>query len=270
LNTIDSLGRIITNNLLFTWELFRLAYLSTRAALFHQAQGMRTIFSVVSSQVYFTGFQALPLISILSIATGSVLILQASSNLNIFGGGEFVGNLLVVVIVRELGPLMTALVVISRSGTAVATEVGNMRANNEITALETLGINPLSFVVFPRMLGGLVSVICLSFYFVMIAIFGGYLITQFINPISFEYFVGTVLDSLAKEDLFLFLLKSAFSGTVIFAVSCYQGLQVKRSPTEVPVVTTQAVLKSMTYVVLFNALVTSLFYLYRLTSLGFL
>ena len=143
------------------------------------AQGFRTILRVTAGQIYFTGWQAIPLISVLALACGGLVILQSGANLTLFGGSQMIGNLLVVIVVRELGPLMTALVVIARSGTAVASEVGNMRANREIEALESMGINPLIFIVFPRVLGGVISVVCLSFYFTLIALIGGFLFDSF-------------------------------------------------------------------------------------------
>ncbi len=128
-NTVEDLGRSITTNLEYTFKIFLMVYLSFRAAVLDHTQGLRTIFSVLSTQIYFTGWQAMPLITILALATGGILIIQGMSNLTLLGGTEMIGNLMVLVLVREVGPLLTALVVIARSGTAVSTEVGNMRAN---------------------------------------------------------------------------------------------------------------------------------------------
>ncbi|PIS09857.1 MAG: hypothetical protein COT73_12515 [Bdellovibrio sp. CG10_big_fil_rev_8_21_14_0_10_47_8] len=207
-----------------------MVYLALRAALLDQAQGFRTILSVISAQIYFTGWQAIPLISVLALASGGIVILQSSSNLNLLGGAQMIGNLLVVIIVRELGPLMTALVVIARSGTAVASEVGNMRANREIEALESMGINPLSYIVFPRIVGGVISVVCLAFYFTVISLIGGFLLTKLLQDLPMAFYLDSLANALAFEDLWLFLLKNIFSGIIIFVVSCYQGLSVKRSP----------------------------------------
>ena len=262
------LGQTVTRNLEYTAEVLLMVYLSVRATLRDQAQGMRTIFGVVSSQIYFTGWQALPLISMLALGAGGVVILQSTSQLNLLGGGDMIGKLLVILVVRELAPLMTALVVIARSGTAVASEVGNMRANREIETLESIGINPLSFIVFPRLVGGIVSVVCLSIYFVMISLIGGFVITRLIQDMSFRFYLDSLTQAVAFEDLWLFLLKNTFSGMIIFVICCYQGLSVKRSPTEVPVATTQAVVKSILYVVCFNMGVTTLFYLNQLMKLG--
>jgi len=268
--TVDRLGRSVTTNLDYTARVLLMVYLALRAALLDQAQGFRTILSVISAQIYFTGWQAIPLISVLALASGGIVILQSSSNLNLLGGAQMIGNLLVVIIVRELGPLMTALVVIARSGTAVASEVGNMRANREIEALESMGINPLSYIVFPRIVGGVISVVCLAFYFTVISLIGGFLLTKLLQDLPMAFYLDSLANALAFEDLWLFLLKNIFSGIIIFVVSCYQGLSVKRSPTEVPVVTTQAVVNSIIYVVVFNLSVTSLFYLNQLIKLGVL
>lgn len=267
---IENLGRNITENLEYTFKIFLMVYLAFRAAILDQANGLRQTFSVLSTQIYFTGWQAMPLISILALGTGAILVIQGMSNLTLLGGTEMIGNLIVVVLVREIGPLLTALVVIARSGTAVATEVGNMRANREIEALESMGINPLSYIVFPRVLGGVISVLCLAFYFIIIAIFGGFLITQFFNKIPFSFYMENLLRAFGKEDVVIFLLKNSFSGTMIFVVSCFQGLSVKKSPHEVPQVTTQAVVKSIIYVTVFNLSVTAIVYLNQLKRLGVL
>ncbi len=265
-----ALGQTVTRNLEYTAEILLMLYLSVRATLQDQAQGMRTIFGVVAAQIYFTGWQALPLISMLALGAGGVVNLQSSSQLSFLGGSEMVGKLLVILVVREIAPLLTALVVIARSGTAVASEVGNMRANREIEALEIMGINPLSYIVFPRLVGGVISVVCLAIYFVMISLMGGFVLTKLINDMSFGFYIESLTQAVTGADVWLFLLKNTFSGLIIFIVCCYQGLSVKRSPTEVPVVTTQAVVKSILYVIYFNMAVSTLFYLNQLMNIGVL
>lgn len=268
LSRIDQLGRFVTKNLEYTFEVLLMVYLSLRAAFLDQSQGFRQIVSVISAQIYFTGWQALPLISVLALTTGSIFILQSLSNLSLIGGTQMIGSFLIVMVIREAGPLLVALVVIARSGTAVASEVGNMRANREIEALEIMGINPLSFIVFPRVVGGVISVLSLAFYFDVISLFGGFLATKFIHDMPLNFFIDSLTKGFAEEDVMMFVLKNGFSGMIIFVISCYQGLSVKRSPHEVPQVTTQAVVKSIIYVTVFNLGVTALFYLNKLQSLG--
>lgn len=267
---IDDWGQTVISAVIYTAQVLQMIYLSIRAAIFDQAQGLRTVFSVVSAQIYFTGWQALPLISVLALASGSVVIMQAQSQLNILGGSEMIGNLLVMIIVREVSPLLTALIVIARSGTAVASELGNMRVNREIEALEVMGINPLSYVVFPRLVGGIISVVCLAFYFILIALLGGFLVTRLVDSTPFSFYADSLAAALTAEDALLFILKNTFSGAIIFTVSCYQGMQVKLSSHEVPQVTTKAVVNSVIYVTCFNLIVTTLFYLNQLLKLGVL
>jgi phospholipid/cholesterol/gamma-HCH transport system permease protein len=264
----DGFGREVLAVGQYTKQILLMVYMSVRAAVFDQAQGLRTVFSVVSAQIYFTGWQAMPLITVLALATGGIVILQSTAQLQLLGGSSMLGNILVVIIVREVGPLVTALIVIARSGTAVASEIGNMRVNREIEALETMGINPLSYIVFPRLIGGVVSVLCLAFYFNFIALLGGFLVTSFIQDLPFSFYFESLANALTFEDVGLFLLKNGFSGMIIFVISCYQGLLVKQSSHEVPQVTTKAVVNSIIYVTVFNLTVTTLFYLNQLMKLG--
>lgn len=265
---VCTLGRTITKNIEYTLRVLLMVYLSIRAAVLDQAQGLRTIVNVILAQIYFTGWQALPLISVMALTTGSVLILQSMANLSLLGGTQMIGNFLIIMVVREAGPLLVALVVVARSGTAVASEIGNMRANREIEALESLGINPLSFIVFPRVVGGVLSVVCLALYFNVLALIGGFFLTRFLQDMPFSFYLDSLMRGFAKEDLFIFFAKNSFSGMIIFVVSCYQGLSVKKSPHEVPQVTTQAVVNSVIYVMVFNMTVTALFYLNQLRNLG--
>lgn len=268
LSRIDGLGRFVTGNVEYTLRVVLMFYLSLRASILDRAQGFRTIVGVVASQVYFTGFQALPIITTLALTTGSILVIQGLSNLTLLGGGEMIGNFLVVALTRETAPLLTALVVVARSGTAVASEVGNMRANREIEALESVGINPLSFIVFPRVVGGVISVMCLAFYFNVIALLGGFFLTMGVHDIPFSFYAESLTRAFSKEDVLIFLLKNGFSGMIIFVVCCYQGLSVKKSPHEVPQVTTDAVVNSIIYVTVFNLTVTAIFALNHLRQLG--
>ncbi|MEZ4871111.1 MAG: ABC transporter permease [Bdellovibrionales bacterium] len=267
---VDNIGRKVLQIIEYTKQVLLMVYLSIRAAIFDQAQGMRDIIRVVSMQIYFTGFQAMALITTLALATGSIVIMQSSAQLSILGGSDMIGKLMLIIIVREVGPLLTALIVIARSGTAVASELGNMRVNKEVTALESMGINPLSYIVFPRLVGGIISVLCLAFYFSVIALIGGFFVSRLTHDMSFAYYTASLASAFEVNDVYMFLLKNTFSGMIIFVVCCYQGFQVEKSPHEVPQATTKAVVNSIIYVVGFNLLVTTLFYLKNLMDLGVL
>jgi phospholipid/cholesterol/gamma-HCH transport system permease protein len=268
MNSVDDVGRWAVGFVVYTREILLMTYLSFRATLFHQKQSLQTILSVVFSQVYFTGYQALPLISALALGTSSVVVMQSSSQFNLLGSSNLVGQLIVVLIVREIAPLMTALIVIARSGTAVTSEIGNMRVNREIEALEAMGINPLSFIVFPRLIGGMLSVVCLALYFIYVAIAGGFLFSKIFLNMPLDFYIDSIMHVFTYEDVILFACKIIFSGAIIFTVCCYQGLQVRQGSHEVPQVTTVGVVKSIIYVVSFNLFVTILFYLNQLMRVG--
>jgi phospholipid/cholesterol/gamma-HCH transport system permease protein len=265
---IDSLGEWFLNIGKYTFKVFIMIYLAVRAAVYDQAQGIRTIVSVISAQIYFTGVQALPLISVLALASGGIVIMQSNMQLSLLGGNDMIGNLLVIIIVREISPLLTALVVIARSGTAVASELGNMKVNRETDALEVMGINPLSYIVFPRLLGGILSVLGLSFYFIVVALLGGFLVTSLVHDLPFIFYSESLAQAFTGEDVLLFLAKNTFSGAIIFVVCCYQGMLVQSGPEEVPQFTTKAVVNSIIYVTVFNLGTTTLFYLNQLRKLG--
>jgi phospholipid/cholesterol/gamma-HCH transport system permease protein len=267
-DTTREMGRAVLGPLEYTAEVFFMIYRSCRAAIVDNQQGFRTVFGVISSQIYFTGWQALPLISVLALASGSVVILQSATQLAFFGGESMVGNLMIMIIFREVAPLLTALIVIARSGTAVASEIGSMRVHREIEALEVMGIDPLSFIVFPRLVGGIISVLCLAFYYVVIAIIGGFFLTRLVNDLPFSFYTDSLAAAFTKEDVFIFVIKNCFSGAIIFTNSCHQGLLVKLSPHEIPQATTRAVVNSVIYVVIFNLLLTALFYIDQLMQMG--
>ena len=190
INQMDRWGEKIVGTFYNFFETVLMGYLAIRATFRDQSQGLRTIFSVVSAQVYFTGWQALPIISTLAVGAGAAMILQAGSQINLIGGVESIGTFMMVIVVRELGPLLTALIIVARSGTAVASEIGSMKVQKEVDALVSMGINPLSYIVFPRLMGGIISVICLAFYFNLIAVLGGYVSTIFFTRLIFI----TILD----------------------------------------------------------------------------
>lgn len=267
---IDRLGNSIVRQILFIYEIFLIGYLSLRATLFGLHQGWRTLFGVISAQIYFTGYQALPLITFMALGCGALVAFQSTMQVTLLGDVNLVGNFMITVIVREIGPLLTALFVIARSGTAVASELGAMRVNKEIQALQTMGINPLSFIVFPRLVGGIISVMCLAFYFMLFAMVGGFLLCHFLQNIPLEVYVNSLARAFAIGDLWIFIFKNMFSGTTIFLISCYQGLQVKNSLHEIPQVTTLAVVRSVIYVLGFNIIVSFLFYLHKFKEMGLL
>jgi phospholipid/cholesterol/gamma-HCH transport system permease protein len=277
----DTIGNGIFDLARYIRSLGLLVYLSVRSTFFASLlapkesglstfHGFRQVFSVVSAQIYFTGWQAMPLISVLALAAGGVSIMQSSAQLSMLGGTSMLGDVMVMIIVREFAPLITALIVIARSGTAVASEIGNMKVNREIEALQIMGINPLSYIVFPRIAGGVLSVLALAFYFNAIALIGGFLVSRAIHDLPFAFYFESLSNAFSGIDIFLFFIKNGFSGLIIFVLACHQGLSIGFSSHEVPQATTKAVVHSIIAVTGLNVLISIIFYLKEFAGLGIL
>lgn len=213
---------------------------------------------VTVRQIFFTGFEALPLVSVIAVLVGATIILQAQIISSL--PGEVLGQVLVAVVLREVAPLTTALVVAGRSGTAIATELGNMKVNDEILALTSMGIDPYRFVVWPRLIGTIVSVLVLTVYFGAMAIIGGYLANFLVGTSSFTAMQAGFAAALVPLDLPLFVIKGIGLGVIVGWLCCHFGLEVGASPTEVPQRASQAVVLSMLACVVFNTAATLGFY----------
>ena len=177
------------------------------------------------------------------------------------GGTQFISTILVVVVIRELGPLLTAFIVIGRSGTAIAAELGNMIVAHELEAIRVMGINPIYFIVAPRIIGVTVAVICLTIYFNAVALVGGFVFSELILPTDLPIFLNELIISLTLTDLVFGILKSAVFGLLTELTCTYHGLTVRYSSTEVPQVATRGVVSAILAIIIFNVSLTLLFYL---------
>ncbi len=217
-----------------------------------------TVRRVIITQIMYTGVQALSLVSVIAFLLGASIIIQ--TNLLGSADGELLGKVLVAVVLRELAPLVTAIVIAGRSGTAMATELGNMKVNSEVLALSSLGIDPPRFIVLPRLVASIVSVLVLMIYFSVVAIFGAFVIAQLTATASWGSLYSGVSRGVMPFDLGLFLLKGVGLGTIVGWLCCHYGLQVKSSPTEVPQQASRAVVMSLLCGVVYSTFVTALFY----------
>jgi phospholipid/cholesterol/gamma-HCH transport system permease protein len=270
LRTIDRAGHPVIRAAEYTLSAVLMAYMAFRIVITGQPQKLRTLFAVVGSQIYFTGWEALPLMSLLAVASGSVVIVQAAGQLSRFGSTQLMGQFVVSVLICELAPLLTALIIVARSGAAITCEIGNMKVNHEIDALESMGINPVSYIVFPRVLAGLISQLCLSFIYCVVAVATGFLVLRCSTEMPLAHYLSLISASITPDYIFVFLIKNIFAGIIVAVVCCYQGLKVRMAPSEVPQATTRAVVASMIYSISFNVIVTILFYIKSLVRFGWL
>lgn len=227
----------------------------------------QTVRAVLLTQILFTGVQALGLVSAIGLLIGSTIVIQTS--LMVPGAdGELLGKILVAVVVRELAPLITAIIVAGRTGTAMATELGNMKVNHEMLALISLGIDPPRFVVLPRLIAAVASVVALMVYFAGVAVLAAALLGQVLlgpSPAELRSGIG---QAILPQDLVLFVSKGIGLGTIVGWFSCHYGLSVTSSPTEVPRQASMAVVRSLLGCVIYNTVLTSIFYWLAGPSLG--
>ncbi|WP_420069702.1 ABC transporter permease [Rarispira pelagica] len=218
-------------------------------------------FRVMVMQILFTGVEALSVISVLSLGIGAMIIIQGVSLLPQFGQGDLVYPILITVITRELGPILTAFIVTARSGTAMATEIGGMVVSHEIEAYMSFGIDPISYIVVPRFLGAIISVVFLNIYFNIFGLLGSYFVTVIIHPIPFLEYFHNLLLNLRPQDIIASFVKSGVFGAIIALVGTYSGFQVNRSTTEIPQVAIKAVGKGFVYCIIADAAITLVYYL---------
>jgi phospholipid/cholesterol/gamma-HCH transport system permease protein len=220
----------------------------------------RTGGRVLTMQILFTGVGALSVIATISLSIGAVIVIQGLSVLPQFGQGQLIYSILIVVITRELGPILTALIVAARSGTAIATELGNMVVSHEVEAYTVTGVNPIQHLAVPRFLGVTFSTVLLNLYFNVFGLFGSYLVTQFVNPIGLQEYFDGLLGSIGITDVLSSVVKSIAFGAIIALVATFHGFAVERSSTEIPVAAIKSVGQSITLLIVANAVITLIYY----------
>jgi phospholipid/cholesterol/gamma-HCH transport system permease protein len=218
---------------------------------------------VILRQILFTGYEALPLISFLALAIGGLIILQGTNLLSNFGQGIWVHIILVTVVVNELSGILTALVVVARSGTAISTELGNMKVRREIDLIESFGISPIGYLVVSRIIGVVVAMVVLVVYFNVIAVMGGWLFSRIFSHLEFRAFMNDFLSVLQLSHVVSSLVKSIVFGLIISSLSAFHGISVGHASTEVPQRTIKAVVSSIFAIIVSDTLITWLFWVFR-------
>lgn len=207
-------------------------------------------------QLYFTGLEAAGIVVVVAVILGTVIITQVITLVG--SNGALTGKILVWVVLRELAPLLTAIIVIARSGTAIAAELGSMKVNGEIDSLEMMGIPPQRYLLFPRIFGVTFSLVVLTVYFVMASMISSFIVASLGWHVPFEQFSQGIVSALGVKELLLPFSKSVLFGLCISATCCSYGLSVGRSVTEIPQAATRAVMTSMMVVFILDGLLTYL------------
>ncbi len=212
-------------------------------------------------QVVSTGNRSLALVALISVLIGMILALQSAYQLRLFGVTSLVANLVAVSMTRELAPLITAILVAGRVGSAITAEIGTMKISQEIDALKVMGIDPMTLVVVPRMIGLLIALPALTIFSSLLGILGGSVVGLFVLGLGATGYLNDSLSALVQQDLWSGVLKALVFGFLIGVVACQQGLDTEGGADEVGRATTRSVVRSIVLVIAADLFVTTFLYL---------
>ena len=223
----------------------------------------RTTRAVFARQMLFTGIEALPFVSMVAFLTGISVVVQAQVWLSKAGQSEFLGTILVAVIIREVAPLLVNFIVIGRSGAAMTVELGNMKVLGETRVLEAQGMDALLYLAIPRSLAMAVSVFCLTMWWIVVSFVSGYAFGILFGAGGTDpvIFLKIVLHALRPADVYNLLAKTLVPGLFTAGICIIEGLSVRYSITEVPQAATRAVVRSIAALFIISAVVSVLTYI---------
>jgi phospholipid/cholesterol/gamma-HCH transport system permease protein len=205
-------------------------------------------------QIYFTGVQILPMFAVVSVVIGLALVGGLTNFMVQFGAQDRVGSVLVEITIKQLAPLVSAILLTLRSSTAVTAEIALMKMNREIDTLRSLSVNPFVYLYIPRIASGIVCMLALATTFVYISIIGGYLILSFNLNISFDFLIQTIFDAFTFKLVLVFLIKVLLLGYFITSMPIYSALQVGTAVTEIPIALLKGMLRLFYAIVLVEVL----------------
>ena len=254
---LEELGK---RSILLAYHAGGLAYLlkDTVKSLFSK----RLRWHATVDQMNKIGVMSLPLVFLTALFTGVVLSLQSAYQLRLFAAQQFTSDLVALSMTRELGPVLTAMVVAGRVGASIAAEIGTMKVTEQIDALRALATDPIRYLVVPRFIAAFFMLFVLTIYADVIGMLGGYLIAVFKLGISSHQYIKRSLDILSVKDVMSGLLKAFFFGGIISIVGCYFGFKAEGGAEGVGRATTLAVVTALVLVIAWDAIFTALLYFF--------
>lgn len=226
------------------------------ANLFHRPIRIKHIIK----QMCRVGVESLPIVSLISLFTGMVLALQSAYQMQKISAEMYIASLVALSMTRELGPVLTALIVAGRCGASITAELGTMRVTEQIDALETMATNPINYLVVPRFWALLFMLPILTIYSDIIGIIGGYIIGRYKLHITHHMYHRMTFEPMANKDIYSGLLKSVVFAIIICIISCFEGLNTKEGAEGVGKATTSSVVRSFILIIAADCLLTALLY----------
>jgi len=249
-------GRKLIRNVLYLINLMTFSSLALRDWFSKNQVFNSRSYSSTVAQIIFTGVDALPTISFLGLITGFIFTFRLISISDSLGTTNDIIHLLITIICLSVGPFLAAVIIISRTGSAIVVDLGNMKLNGEIEALENLGININDYLIAPRILGTAISQLAITVYFTLIALLTGILISAlFVNPSHFAYILK-ISNSFTPYFVSIFVVKNLIFGFVIATIASFNGMSVSSSATELPQRTTASIVQSLSFVFIIDSLLT--------------
>ena len=192
-------------------------------------------------QMDIIGVGSLTIVGLTGLFTGMVLTVQSSATLDAFGARPYVGRMVSISMIRELGPVLTSLMVAGRVGSGMAAELGSMAVTQQIDAMRALGTYPIRKLVTPRLVAGVVMMPILTVLSVAVGMLGGFLVARFTLRLATQFYWHSALDAIQMQDIFMGLVKALVFGYIVVAVGCYLGLSTRGGTQGVGVSTTRSV-----------------------------
>ena len=223
-----------------------------------QGKGLRGRAAI--HQMVLTGVNAIPIVSLIAMFVGLILSFQTAYEFRKYGATNLVVNVVAIAMTRQLGPLMTAVIVAGRSASSFAAELGTMKVGEELDALDTMGLSKIKFLVVPKYLALILMMPCLTLMADLMGIVGGSVFTSSELGMPMNYYWTRALDALLLKDIFSGLIKSVVFGIIITEVGCYEGFSVSGGAEGVGLRTTSAVVVSISAIIAADMLFSGLFY----------
>lgn len=213
----------------------------------------------IAGIIYKTGFQALPIIALLSFMIGVVISYQMGNQLRAYGANIFIVDLLGLSVLREFGPLITAIMVAGRTGSAYTAQLGIMKVNQEIDALNTMGITPAELLILPRIIGLMIALPLLTIWADVFGILGGMVMANNMLDIRFYDFLWRFQHEIPVRSLVIGLGKTPIFALIIASIGCFEGMRVKGSADSVGTQTTRSVVLSIFFIIVADAIFSVIF-----------
>lgn len=239
------------------------------ASLFSKKRSFKTDTRNIIMQTFFTAVEIFPILFVVATLFGAITIIEVISMMGKMGFADFVGSTIVIVIIRELGPILTAFLIAGRSGSSLTAYIGSMVINDEVDALASMGVNPIRFLVMPGLIGGCIAMFIMNIFFSASAIFAGFLVIKVIvlvmgnilnTQLTWSYLSTEIMNALTLSDFAFMVIKPLVFGAIITTNACYQALNIQRDVRQVPKAVSRSVIKSFLYIVVADVVI-SIFYI---------